>query len=77
MKGAKNIMLLAFIAMNVLEQPAPEVQIEQGIVRGMISGDGTVHEYMGIPYATVGEKRFQVGIFTIQIFSIVLCFQSY
>ncbi|KAG7299981.1 hypothetical protein JYU34_017016 [Plutella xylostella] len=62
MKGAKNIMLLAFIAMNVLEQPAPEMRIEQGIVRGMISGDGTVHEYMGIPYATVGEKRFQAPL---------------
>lgn len=49
--------------MNLVDQPAPEVKIDQGMISGKINGDGTVFEYVGIPYATTNmESRFKVGI---------------
>ncbi|CAH2106885.1 unnamed protein product [Euphydryas editha] len=46
--------------MNIVDQPAPEVVIEQGILSGKISADGTTFEYVGIPYATSNSStRFQ------------------
>lgn len=48
--------------MNLVDQPAPEVEIEQGILSGIVSGDGSILEYIGIPYATVNSSnRFQVS----------------
>lgn len=62
MKYKKNLVLFSLFAMNLIDQPAPEVEIEQGIVSGIISADGSVLEYIGIPYATANSSnRFQVG----------------
>ncbi|XP_028169801.1 esterase FE4-like [Ostrinia furnacalis] len=59
----KRIVLFTLFALNLVEQPAPEVTIEQGIVSGKINEDGTIFEYMGIPYATTNsETRFQAPL---------------
>lgn len=48
--------------MNLVDQPAPEVKIDQGILSGKVSVDGSFLEYVGIPYATTNSStRFQVG----------------
>ncbi|XP_041976599.1 esterase FE4-like [Aricia agestis] len=54
----KYLVLFSLFVMNLVDQPAPEVSLAQGVVGGRISADGTVLQYIGIPYATV-EKRFQ------------------
>lgn len=49
--------------MNLVDQPAPEVNIEQGILSGKISTDGSFFEYVGIPYATTNSStRFKVSV---------------
>lgn len=61
MKCGKRIVLFTLFAMNIVDQPAPEVEIEQGIVGGIISADGAILEYIGIPYATTNsDSRFKV-----------------
>lgn len=66
MTSIKKIALLTFIAINIVDEPSPEVTIEQGRLVGKISGDGTFFEYLGIPYASVNHSaRFQVRIFLI------------
>lgn len=63
MKYAKKLVLFTLIAINVVDQPAPEVTIDQGVLSGKISEDGTFYEYLGIPYATTNSStRFQVKI---------------
>ncbi|CAG9560788.1 unnamed protein product [Danaus chrysippus] len=60
MSWRKRMFLLTFIAMNVVDEPAPEVTIEQGTLIGKISSDGTFFEYLGIPYATTNSStRFR------------------
>ncbi|XP_026318639.1 bile salt-activated lipase-like [Hyposmocoma kahamanoa] len=60
MKYKKKLVLFSLFAMNLVDQPAPEVEIEQGIVSGIISADGSILEYIGIPYATANSSnRFQ------------------
>ncbi|XP_041976559.1 esterase FE4-like [Aricia agestis] len=54
----KYLVLFSLFVMNLVDQPAPEVSLAQGVVGGKISTDGTVMQYIGIPYATI-EKRFQ------------------
>lgn len=62
MRNKKRIVLFTLIAMNIVDQPAPEVKIHQGILSGKISTCGTFFEYLGIPYATSNkENRFQVS----------------
>lgn len=56
----KNVVLFTLVAINLIDQPAPEVKIEQGLLSGKVNGDGTVFEYVGIPYAST-ERRFQVS----------------
>lgn len=61
MKRGKTIVLFTLFAMNLVDQPAPEVEIEQGILSGIISADGSILEYIGIPYATTNsDTRFKV-----------------
>lgn len=49
--------------MNLVDQPAPEVKIDQGILSGKISADGTFFEYIGIPYATTNSSlRFKAPL---------------
>ncbi|XP_072940507.1 esterase FE4-like [Epargyreus clarus] len=60
MKYRKLLVLFSLFASNLVDQPAPEVTLEQGIVSGKISKDGTFFEYLGIPYATADKNtRFQ------------------
>ncbi|XP_075970973.1 esterase FE4-like isoform X2 [Anticarsia gemmatalis] len=60
MKSKKQLVLFTLFAMNLVDQPAPEVTIEQGTLSGKISGDGSFFEYLGIPYATTNsDTRFQ------------------
>lgn len=59
-KFRKNLVLFTLVIMNIVDQPAPEVAIEQGTLTGKISADGTVFEYIGIPYATANSStRFK------------------
>ncbi|KAJ0179649.1 hypothetical protein K1T71_004240 [Dendrolimus kikuchii] len=63
MKHGKKIVLFTLFAMNVIDQPAPEVEIEQGILSGKISPDGSFFEYVGIPYATTNSStRFKAPL---------------
>ncbi|XP_047019954.1 juvenile hormone esterase-like isoform X1 [Helicoverpa zea] len=60
MKCGKRIVLFTLFAMNLVDQPAPEVTIEQGTLSGKISTDGSFFEYVGIPYATTNSStRFK------------------
>lgn len=62
MRTGKNIVLFTLIVMNFVDQPAPEVTIDQGTLSGRISGNGLVFEYLGIPYATTNQSsRFKVS----------------
>lgn len=63
MKYGKNLVLFTLIVSNVIEQPAPEVTIEQGVLSGRLSTNGMFYEYIGIPYATTNSSmRFKVFI---------------
>ncbi|KAJ8731704.1 hypothetical protein PYW08_014434 [Mythimna loreyi] len=63
MKCGKRIVLFTLFAMNLVDQPAPEVTIEQGILSGKISADGSFFEYVGIPYATTNSStRFKAPL---------------
>ncbi|KAM3956355.1 LOW QUALITY PROTEIN: bile salt-activated lipase-like [Aphomia sociella] len=63
MKHGKRLVLFTLFAMNLVDQPAPEVTIDQGILSGKINAAGTVFEYMGIPYASTNpETRFQAPL---------------
>ncbi|XP_064071173.1 esterase FE4-like [Vanessa tameamea] len=56
----KYIVLFTLVVMNLIDQPAPEVKIAQGTLSGKMSADGTVFEYIGIPYASTNSSmRFQ------------------
>lgn len=63
MKFEKKLVLFTLFATNLVDQPAPEVNIEQGILSGIVSADGSILEYIGIPYATTtSETRFKVSL---------------
>lgn len=63
MKYGKKIVLFTLFAMNLVDQPAPEVTIEQGKLSGKISTDGSFFEYIGIPYASTNSStRFKVSV---------------
>ncbi|CAG9784792.1 unnamed protein product [Diatraea saccharalis] len=63
MKYGKRIVLFTLFAMNLVEQPTPYITIEQGTLSGRISEDGSIFEYMGIPYATSNIKtRFKAPL---------------
>ncbi|XP_075970987.1 juvenile hormone esterase-like [Anticarsia gemmatalis] len=63
MKCAKRIVLFTLFAMKLVDQPAPEVKIEQGILSGKVSPDGSFFEYLGIPYATTNSStRFKAPL---------------
>ncbi|KPJ14934.1 Esterase FE4 [Papilio machaon] len=60
MKYKTNLVLFTLFAANLIDQPAPEVTIAQGILSGKISADGTIFEYIGIPYASTNSStRFK------------------
>ncbi|CAG4966483.1 unnamed protein product [Parnassius apollo] len=60
MKCKKNLILFTLFVANLIDQPAPEVSIDQGTLSGKISADGTFFEYIGIPYASTNSStRFQ------------------
>ncbi|XP_034824712.1 esterase FE4-like [Maniola hyperantus] len=60
MKQGKRLVLFSLFVMNLVDEPAPEVAIEQGILSGKISRCGTFFEYIGIPYAkSDNNTRFQ------------------
>lgn len=61
-----KLALCTYIAWNLVEDAAPDVIIDQGVVRGKVSKNREFYEYLGIPYATTNkESRFQVIIITI------------
>nr|WGO51717.1 putative antennal esterase CXE18 [Ectropis grisescens] len=63
MKYIKNVVLFTLFAMNLVDQPAPEVVIEQGILSGKVSADGSFFQYFGIPYATTNSStRFKAPL---------------
>ncbi|XP_063532165.1 bile salt-activated lipase-like [Cydia strobilella] len=60
MRYSKNLVLFSLFAANLVDQPAPEVEIAQGRLSGKVSNDGLYFEYVGIPYATTNHStRFQ------------------
>ncbi|XP_068630847.1 juvenile hormone esterase-like [Battus philenor] len=60
MKCRTYLVLFSLFAANLVDQPAPEVTIEQGILSGKVSGDGSFFEYIGIPYASTSiDTRFK------------------
>lgn len=61
MKTRKYVILFSLFLTNLVEQPTPEITIEQGILSGKVSADGSYFEYHGIPYGTTNSSvRFQV-----------------
>nr|ACV60235.1 antennal esterase CXE8 [Spodoptera littoralis] len=63
MKCGKKVVLFTLFAMNLVDQPAPEVSIEQGTLSGKISTDGSFFEYIGIPYASTNSTtRFKAPL---------------
>ncbi|PZC76535.1 hypothetical protein B5X24_HaOG200134 [Helicoverpa armigera] len=63
MKSGKRLVLFTLFVMNLVEQPAPEVRIEQGKLSGKVSADGSFFEYLGIPYASTNSStRFQAPL---------------
>ncbi|XP_035459067.2 bile salt-activated lipase [Spodoptera frugiperda] len=63
MKSGKRIVLFTLFAVNLVDQPAPEVKIEQGILSGKVSADGSYFEYVGIPYASTNSStRFKAPL---------------
>ncbi|XP_059048806.1 juvenile hormone esterase-like [Achroia grisella] len=51
------------IAAGLIQQRSPAVRTRGGLVRGSLSADGTYHQYLGIPYATVDHtNRFQAPL---------------
>lgn len=63
MKRRKYLVLFTLFLTNLIDQPAPEVVIEQGILSGKISPDGSFFEYVGIPYATSNiNTRFKAPL---------------
>ncbi|XP_026739974.1 esterase FE4-like [Trichoplusia ni] len=62
-KFRKRIVLFTLFVINLVDQPAPEVTIEQGILSGKTSTDGSFFEYVGIPYATTNSSsRFKAPL---------------
>ncbi|CAK1551415.1 unnamed protein product [Leptosia nina] len=60
MRWRKKLVLISLWAMNLVEQPAPEVHLQQGTLVGRVSSDGSFLLYTGIPYASTGSStRFQ------------------
>ncbi|OWR48729.1 antennal esterase CXE18 [Danaus plexippus plexippus] len=60
MKWRKKVFLITFIAINLVDEPALEVTIEQGTLIGKTSSDRSYFEYLGIPYANVNSStRFR------------------
>ncbi|XP_059047363.1 esterase FE4-like [Achroia grisella] len=60
MLRVKKLVLFTLFAMNLIDQPAPEITIEQGTLIGKVNSDGTIFEYMGVPYASFNSTtRFQ------------------
>ncbi|XP_013178301.1 PREDICTED: esterase FE4-like [Papilio xuthus] len=56
----KNLILFTLLVSNLVDQPAPEVTIEQGVLSGKLSTSGMFYEYIGIPYATTNSStRFK------------------
>lgn len=61
MRHRKNLILFTLLVSNLVDQPAPEVTIEQGVLSGKLSANGMFYEYIGIPYATTNSSmRFKV-----------------
>ncbi|XP_059048779.1 uncharacterized protein LOC131844012 [Achroia grisella] len=59
----KWVALTSLIAANLVQQRSPVVNTWSGRVRGSLSADGTYHQYLGIPYATVDHtNRFQASL---------------
>ncbi|XP_026763027.2 esterase FE4-like [Galleria mellonella] len=59
----KWVALVSLIAANFIEQRSPVVRTRSGLVRGTLSDDGALHQYLGIPYATVDHtNRFQAPL---------------
>ncbi|XP_032511613.2 esterase FE4-like [Danaus plexippus] len=60
MKWRKKVFFITFIAINLVDEPALEVTIEQGTLIGKTSSDRSYFEYLGIPYANVNSStRFR------------------
>ncbi|KAI5635650.1 carboxylesterase family domain-containing protein [Phthorimaea operculella] len=60
MKYRKVIVLFTLFAMNLMDQPTPPVVLEQGTLTGIVNADGTILEYLGIPYGVVNStNRFK------------------
>ncbi|CAG9560787.1 unnamed protein product [Danaus chrysippus] len=60
MKWRKKVFFITFIAMNLVDDPALEVTIEQGTLIGKTSSDRSYFEYLGIPYANFNSTtRFR------------------
>ncbi|XP_063540498.1 uncharacterized protein LOC134749488 [Cydia strobilella] len=62
-RDMKWLALFSLVAATVLQQPAPLVRTRSGYVRGRVSRDGRLVEYLGIPYGTVNdENRFKAPL---------------
>lgn len=58
----KWLVLLSLVLANLVRTPSPIVRVGSGLVRGLVSDDGKIHQYLGVPYATVDKSnRFQVS----------------
>ncbi|CAG9563705.1 unnamed protein product [Danaus chrysippus] len=56
----KYWVLLSLALANLVRTPSPVVRVGSGLVRGLVSDDGRVYKYLGVPYATVDKtNRFQ------------------
>nr|BAR64787.1 carboxylesterase [Ostrinia furnacalis] len=59
----KWMVLVTFIAVNVVQLPSPLVRTKDGLVRGRVVGAGRFHLFLGIPYGTVDKRnRFQAPL---------------
>ncbi|XP_068630855.1 esterase FE4-like [Battus philenor] len=60
MKYGKYLVLFTLVVANLIDEPAPQVTIDQGVLTGKLSRNGMFFEYIGIPYASTNSSvRFK------------------
>ena len=59
----KYIILFSLLLVNFVRERTPVVKVKEGFLRGLISEDGEVYQFFGIPYGVVTKgNRFQVSL---------------
>ncbi|KAJ2946819.1 hypothetical protein O0L34_g16143 [Tuta absoluta] len=56
-KCKTKLVLFSLFAINLIDQPTPPIEIEQGILTGIVNADGTILEYIGIPYGVFNSSN--------------------